>query len=116
MGKIIINGASIEVPDGANVCISNNGIIINGVKSDAFNSTNFGGSITVNVTGPIGNLDVSGNVNCEEVRGDVDAGGNVTVKGDVDGSIDAGGNVTVTGNASGGIDAGGNCHIGTYLR
>lgn len=112
MGKIIINGITIETPDGANVCVNGNGVFINGAKSDAFNSVNFGGSITVNVTGPIGNLEATGSVNCEEVKGNVDAGGSVTVKGNVGGDIDAGGSVTVGGNALGSIDAGGSVHLG----
>ena len=128
MGKIIINGITIDTPDGANVCVNGNGVFINGAKSDAFNSVNFGGSITVNVTGPIGNLDAAGSVNCEEVKGNVEASGSVTVKGnvggdvdtsgsvtvhgDVSGDIDTSGSVTVGGNALGSIDAGGSVHLG----
>ena len=60
----------------------------------------------------LNNLEAAGSVKCQEVKGNIDAGGSVTVSGNANGDIDAGGSVTVGGNVDGDVDAGGSVHIG----
>lgn len=60
--------------------------------------------------GVITELVTDASVNCQDVIGDIDAGGSVTAK-KVTGSIDAGGSVNVTGGVGGNIDAGGSVNI-----
>ena len=61
-----------------------------------------------------GNISAQGNVTCDDVKGDIRAGGNVTCDC-AEGDIQAGGNVTCD-EASGDIQAGGNVYCDHWER
>ncbi len=119
--KIIVNGTTVEVPDGSNVSLVDGKLIVNDKNTNIrlpndikievigglINLKAERGSVTVNgdvtgtvdangsvqVTGSVGGkVDANGNVTCGDVKGDVDAGGNVTCR-TVHGDVDAGGNI-----------------------
>lgn len=92
----------IETSGPANVSINNGRITINGRNQDGIKDRT-----NVSIKGDINNLTVDGDAEINgNVKGDVDAGGNVSCH-DVNGNIDAGGNV-IAKNAKHNIDAGGN--------
>ena len=62
--------------------------------------------------GTIGSLRTDASVTCQNVTGNVDAGGSVKVAGNVGGEVDAGGSVTC-GNVTGDVDAGGSITCGS---
>lgn len=126
MGMITVNGRSINIPDGANVSIINDVVIVNGKPWDG--NEKLSGIVRVEVQGSLMSLnvergsvevhgDVHGNVNCGagakvdgNVKGSVDAGASVTCN-DVGGDVDAGGSVKC-GKVGGDIDAGGSVKHG----
>ena len=112
MSTITINGNSVTICGSGNVVINGKGVYVDGKKCDEFDFDKMNKNIEVYITGPINNLEAAGSVNCQEVKGNIDAGGSVTVSGNANGDIDAGGSVTVGGNVDGDVDAGGSVHIG----
>ena len=102
MSRIFVNGIMIETAGPANVSINNGRITINGKNLDGIKDRT-----NVTIKGDINNLTVDGDAEIDgNVKGYVDAGGNVTCH-DVGGDIDCGGNVMAK-NAKRNIDAGGN--------
>lgn len=121
MGKMVINGVTIDVPPGSNVNCINGVVYVNGSPYDGGDGkasgivkieiqgdpadirTDYG---DIEVHGNVhGKVDAGGSVTCGDVSGDVDAGGSARC-GNVQGSVDAGGSVTCE-NVGGDVDAGG---------
>lgn len=84
--SVTINGKTYK---GKNVSIINGTVFIDGVKQEDSKIK----STTINVV-------VNGNTK------NVEAGGAITVNGEVDGKLDAGSSIKVTGNVKGNLDAG----------
>lgn len=105
MNTIFINGQKFEVT-GNNVHVQNGIITVDGVTI----VSNLSGVVEVKWDGDLANLKCSSSVACNDVIGNVDAGGSVNISGDVAGDVDAGGSVNVAGNVNGSIDAGGSVH------
>lgn len=118
MNKIVINGVTVEVPDGANVEVVNNTVRVNGqgvnvqftnelkidVNGGLISLKTDRGSVTVN--GNVANgIEAGGSIQCGNVVGNVNGGGSVTC-GDVEGDVTAGGSVKC-GNIGGRVNAGG---------
>ena len=104
MNKITINGKTIEVESG-NVSIINGTVKVNGISI----KTGLSGSVDIKWEGELASLTTDGSVECQDVKGDVDAGGSVQCR-DIGGSVDAGGSVSGH-NITGNIDAGGSVSI-----
>jgi cytoskeletal protein CcmA (bactofilin family) len=118
MQTISVNGISIQVPDGANVSISNGNVTVNGdmagrvsigpgnINISNSNNAHFTLNCDNNVTvaGPVsGGVTAKGNVSCTNISGGVSG---VQVKcTNVSGGIEAQGDVQVSGHVSGGIEA-----------
>ena len=102
---ITINGVTITADTG-NVSIINGKVIVDGKEIEIVDSKLH----NINIEGNINNLNCRGNVVVNgDVGGDIDCGGSVRC-GDVGGEINAGGSVhgsDITGN----IDAGGSVSI-----
>ena len=101
--KITINGKTFEVPDGADVSVVGNQVLVAGKEVAAAPAdlkleivgiiSNLQTNRSVHVSGNVGgNVDAGGSVTCGNVGGKVDAGGSVNC-GDVGGYVDAGGSV-----------------------
>ena len=99
-----INGKTYNIPDGANVSVVNNVVLVDGKRiptddvkiSDIVIEGNTGpvrsdGSVTVN--GSVnGSVSAGGSVKCENIHGEVKTGGSVHATSIV-GSVSAGGSV-----------------------
>jgi len=123
MGTVTINGKKYYSSSG-DISVINNTVFIDGKKVDDEISR----EIEIKIEGIVGNIktdyghvtcqDVKGNVNaggsvrCENVEGDVDAGGSIRC-GDVGKNVDAGGSVTCK-KVEGDIDAGGSVKKGFF--
>lgn len=119
MGTIKWNGNTITVPDGANVSIQGDNIIVNGssvqegVTGDVIiegnvhdlntdRSAKVHGDVTGNVKASdsvkCGNIEgscsASGSVKCSDIGGDTKAGGSVKASA-ISGSVSAGGSIKV---------------------
>lgn len=107
--KIVVNGTTVEVPDGSSVSLVDGRLIVNDKNTD-IKLTN---DMKIEVIGGLINLKAErGSVVVHgDVTGYVDAAGNVEVKGSVGGKVDASGSVTC-GNVQGDVDAGGNVMCG----
>jgi len=107
--KIIVNGTTVEVPDGSSVSLVDGKLIVNDKGTD-IKLTN---DMKIEVIGGLINLKAErGSVVVKgDVQGYVDAAGNVEVTGNVGGKVDSSGNVTC-GNVQGDVDAGGNVTCG----
>ncbi len=106
--KIVVNGTTVEVPDGSNVSVVDGQVIVNNRDN-----VKFSGDLKIEVIGGLislkaerGSVTVNG-----DVKGDVDAAGSVSVKGSVGGTVDASGSVTC-GDVNGNVDASGNVMCG----
>lgn len=103
MGTITINGKSFT---GHNITIRDGIVVIDGrVQSGVMT-----GVVEVRVSGELVSLETDASVTCEEVKGNVSAGGSVSC-GAVGGTVNAGGSVTA-GRVGGGITAGGSVRAG----
>lgn len=87
-----------------NISIRNNKVYVNGKRVDDLSDCP-DKEITLVVEGNVGNVDISGNLECKNVNGDIDCSGSVHC-GDVTGDIDCSGSV-YCGNVSGDIDCAG---------
>lgn len=103
MGTITVNGKSYV---GNNISIRNGVVVIDGKLQDGTVS----GVVEVMVSGELVSLETDASVTCEEVKGNVSAGGSVSC-GAVGGTVNAGGSVTA-GRVGGGITAGGSVRAG----
>lgn len=109
--QINVNGKNYEVPDGCSVNIVDDNIFVNGQTISVGPGLDLKAP-KIEIIGNIGTLQVKrGDVSVKGNTEEIDAGGNVTVSGEVKGEIDAGGNVTC-GNVTGDVDAGGNVVCG----
>jgi hypothetical protein len=121
--KIVVNGTTVELPDGSNVSVVGDQVLVNGKPTDI----KFSNDLKIEVVGGLINLktdrgsvvvhgdvaglvDASGSVQCGNVGGKVDANGSVTC-GEVKGNVDASGSVKC-GNVGGKVDAGGSVRMG----
>jgi hypothetical protein len=107
MGTININGVVYE---GNNVSIVNGVVKIDGVIQTGEHLEKKIAEIRV-IDGTIGALRTDASVYCQDVTGNIDAGGSVTVQGSVGGEIDAGGSIKC-GDVTGNVDAGGSVTCG----
>lgn len=107
MPTVTINGVSFTVPADANVEVRNGRIFVNGAVWD--HGALIGGTHNFEVIGGLVSLKVdNGYVGVQgDVRGNLNAAGDVVVHGKVGRSITAGGDVTC-GDVEGSIEAGGN--------
>jgi hypothetical protein len=107
MGVVIVNGNSIEVPDGASISVVNGTVYIDGNQvGSAVNN-----QIKIKVEGTLASLTVDrGSVECQNVEGNVKCGGSATAA-NVGGKVDAGGSVQC-GDVGGDVDAGGSVQCG----
>ena len=120
MGKIIVNGLEIEIPDGASVSIIDGEVSIDGksVNKEELDAINKASNIIIE--GDVNNITTDKSVKCRNVKGDITCEGSVhcdDVKGDVnaDGSVqcdNVGGFVNADGsvqcdNVGGNVSAGG---------
>lgn len=108
MNKIIVNGVEIEAGDLTNVSIS----VTDGVVSiDGRAVTDKVTEVKIDLQGVLASLKVDrGSVNCQNVTGNINAGGNIKCN-DVGGSVDASGSVTC-GNVAKNVEAGGSIECG----
>ena len=72
----------------ANIAINNGKVIINGKEIKNLN-TYKEKEITLVINGNVGNVDVSGNLECQNINGDVDCSGSIHC-GDIKGNVDCG--------------------------
>lgn len=97
MNTVIINGVKHV---GTNIAVRNNVVIIDGKQVDSgMNSI-----LSIKVEGTLARLETDCSVNCDDIAGDVVAGGSVNCD-DVGGNVSAGGSVIcerVGGNVIGG--------------
>lgn len=107
MGRIEMNGVVYE---GNNISIVNGVVKIDGVVQTGGHLEKKICEIRV-LSGTIEQLRTDASVYCQDVTGDVDAGGSVTVQGSVGGEVDAGGSVKC-GDVTGDVDAGGSVTCG----
>lgn len=91
-----------------NISIRNNKVYVNGKRVDDLSDCPEK-EITLVVEGDVGNVDISGNLECQNVNGDVDCSGSVRC-GDVTGDIDCSGSV-YCGNVGGDIDCAGSIRM-----
>jgi hypothetical protein len=107
--KVTVNGTAVEVPDGSNVSVVGDQVLINGKSVDA----KFSNDLKIELVGGLINLktDRGSIVVHGDVAGLVDAGGSVQVNGNVGGRVKAGGSVTC-GDVTGNVDAGGSVKCG----
>lgn len=105
--KIVVNGTTVEIPDGSDVSVVGDQVIVNN------KGTKFSGDLKIEVIGGLINLRAErGSVTVNgDVKGNVDASGSITVKGNVGGKADASGNIQC-GDVNGSVDAGGNIMCG----
>jgi hypothetical protein len=108
VGTINING---QIYEGNNVSIVNGVVKIDGVIQKGEHLEKKICEIHV-LSGTINQLKTDSSVYCQDVAGDVDAGGSVTVQGSVGGEVDAGGSVKC-GAVTGDVDAGGSVTCGS---
>lgn len=97
---ITINGRTYS---GDNVSIINGVVMIDGVVQDG---DKLAGVVKIVVEGVLGSLRTDASVVCEDVHGDVSAGGSANVNGDIGGNVAAGGSINC-GNIRGAVSAGG---------
>lgn len=101
MGKVTLNGMTIDVPPGASVSVVNGIVLINGTKAADYPPD---AMVRVEVTGHVGELRATGDVAVSgNVTGAIKADGSVTVQGGVGHGVTASGFVKcgeVTGNVS----------------
>src|SRR5690606_33479440 len=95
---------------GSSVNIVGRKVIIDGVEVMRVDDNEQ--KLQIEVSGVLGHLKADGSVCCSEVQGHVDAGGSVTVQGNVGHHVDAGGSVNVSGDLKGNADAGGSINVG----
>lgn len=108
MATVTINGRTFY---GDNVTIRGDKIYVDGQLSDVGLSPGQK-ELDIKVTeGVLGVLDAGGSVVCGEVREYVDAGGSITVNGNVGGGADSGGSISVNGDVTGDVDAGGSVTV-----
>ena len=107
VGTINING---QIYEGNNVSIVNGVVKIDGVIQSGEHLEKKICEIRV-IDGTIGALRTDASVYCQDVTGNIDAGGSVTVQGSVGGEVDAGGSVKC-GDVNGNVDAGGSVTCG----
>ena len=99
MGTVTVNGKTYV---GNDLQIINGKVLVDGREVD----NGLSGVVEVRVLeGTIGQLKTDASVTCQNVTGNIDAGGSVTVKGDVGGKVDAGGSVNC-GDVGQSVDAG----------
>ena len=121
MNRVTINGKTYET-DSGNIVVQNGKVTINGKD---VSGEQYGETLTIKFEGDLASLRVdNGNVQCNDVNGNVDSGGSVTAN-NITGNVSAGGSVhatTIEGDASAGgsvragtikgqADAGGSMHI-----
>lgn len=99
-----INGIRIDVPNGANISVTNGVVYVNGEK---YNHKELEGKQVANIIieGDVGNIKCNGSVTCRNVQGYVDCGGSCHCY-DVGSYVDAGGSVNCV-HIGGDVDAGG---------
>jgi hypothetical protein len=107
MNRIEMNGVVYE---GSNISIINGVVKIDGVVQTGGHLEKKICEIRV-ISGTIGALRTDASVTCQDVTGNIDAGGSVSVNGNVGGEIDAGGSIQC-GNVTGNVDAGGSVQCG----
>jgi hypothetical protein len=110
VGTINING---QVYEGNNVSIINGVVKIDGVIQSGEHLEKKICEIRV-IDGTIGALRTDASVYCQDVGGNIDAGGSVTVQGSVGGEVDAGGSIKC-GDVGGNVDAGGSVTCGKVI-
>lgn len=103
MNTVTMNGKTYS-SDG-NINVINNTVSIDGVKVDVIP-----GTLHIELTGTLNNLTTDLSVNCDDVHGDVEAGGSVNCD-NVGGSVSAGGSVNAD-NIKGNVNAGGSVIYG----
>jgi hypothetical protein len=109
MGTFNIAGRTFR---GSNIMITNDRIVIDGKDVTDEYDIRPAGILEIKVLeGTIHALTTDAAVTCNDVTGDVDAGGSVSCKA-VGGSVDAGGSVNC-GNVAGSVNAGGSVNCGT---
>lgn len=91
------NGKEYE---GTSISVINGTVIIDGKVVEEDNKAS-----VIHIHGDVGELKTDKSVNCNNVKGDVDAGGSVNCS-NVGGDVDAGGSVNA-GKVQGNVDAGG---------
>ena len=104
--KITVNGKEFNL-FGDNISIKNGNVVVDGKVVDGAKTSDL--VQLVISEGMVKNLNVSGDVECKDVEGDIDAGGSIQC-GNVNGDVDAGGSVQCK-DVGGNVDAGGsvNC-------
>ena len=107
--KIVVNGTTVEAPDGCSVSVVNGQIIINDEPAEV----SFSNELKIEVIGGLINLKTErGSVTVHgDVQGQVNANGSVKVDGNVGGKVDANGAVTCR-DVKGNVDAGGSVQCG----
>lgn len=106
MGRITIDGKTFDVPDGSNIRIANNSVIVNQTTIAA----GLSGIVKIVWEGPAASISCNGDMECGEINGNLTVAGNVTCE-NVGGNISADGNVVAL-RVNGSIKAGGNVAIG----
>lgn len=100
MNKITINGKTIEV-SGSNISVINNKIFVDGKEISDEVSKN----ADIYIYGDVGSIETDKSVNCDNVKGHINAGGSVNCD-DVGGNIECGGSVNCD-SIAGDVTAGG---------
>lgn len=103
MNKVTINGKTYS--SNGNISIINGNVVIDGAKVDTAENV-----LQIEVIGTLNNLTTDLNVCCDNVAGDVKAGGSVNCD-NVGGSVSAGGSVTAD-DVKGNVSAGGSVVYG----
>lgn len=108
MNTVTINGVTYS--GSSSVIVTGDGtVIIDGKRADKHSTVE---RLRMRIEGHIQNIEVHGDVTCDNIAGDVSAGGSVRC-GNIGGSINAGGSVQASGRiGQGSINAGGSVRIG----
>lgn len=113
MGKVVIDGKSISVPNGASISVINGVLYVNGELHTPEDDGNklqvvviIKGDVQGDLTVNRASVEVEGNV-----TGNVKTGGSARIGGSVEGSLRASGSAQLGGSVGGSVDAGGsvNC-------
>jgi len=108
MAKLIINGQAFV---GDSVRVSARNVYVDGDLVGSVDANQK--EIDIRVTeGVLKELHAGGSVTCTEIQGSADAGGSISVSGNVGGNVDAGGSANIDGNVGGDVDTGGSARVG----
>jgi hypothetical protein len=108
MSKVVVNGKTFEIPNGASVSVINNNVYVNNELWTGIEAT---GPVKLIIDGDIGTIMTEGSAEINgTVNGHVDVGGSLKISnGEIHGNVHAGGSIKCE-KITGGVVAGGSVY------